>query len=215
MKSNSDIKISKVIQDHIKMVGKEVLEIGCGDGRISKHLVKMVGQLTSIDPDTRRIQTAKGSSAKITFQVGSGEDPGFANNSFDFVIFTLSLHHQNSRKALSEAKRVLRQHGKIIVVEPIPEGEVERVFSFLIDEDQSKGDAQKAICDSALNLDKEVGFNAEWTFADRKDLLESVFEYYEMIYDRNIASDVVRFLGPKIEEKPIVLEDLMVLQVLS
>ena len=215
MNNNSDIKISDAIQSHVEMMGKAVLEIGCGHGRISTHLVKMTGQLTAIDPDKKRIQTAKDCVPEAIFQVGSGEKLRFNNNSFDFVIFTLSLHHQNSGKALREAKRVLKPHGKVVVVEPLPSGEIEQVFSFLTDENKSKHDAQKAICDSSLNLEKEVPVAAEWFFSDRDDLLKSIFEYYEMSYDKRKSSDVVRFLGSKIEEAPIVIDDSMILQVLS
>ncbi|MCP4283089.1 MAG: class I SAM-dependent methyltransferase [Gammaproteobacteria bacterium] len=79
---------------------KTVLEIGCGDGRISKLFTKITDNLIGIDPEEKKIKAAQVNIPKGKFLIGSGGNLVFSNEYFDFVIFTLSLRHQDSRKAL-------------------------------------------------------------------------------------------------------------------
>jgi len=55
----------------------------------------------------------------------------FPDGHFDLVVFTLSLHHQQSSLALGEAVRVLRKGGRVVIVEPKNGGEVGQVFGLL------------------------------------------------------------------------------------
>ena len=131
---------------------------------------------------------------------------------FDLVIFTLSLHHQNSQKAIAEADRVLKDDGKILVIEPVIEGEIERLFASLYDENENKIEAQHAINTSGLVLERSETFEAEWIFEDKDDLIASPFEYYEMPFDSKIASEMLSLFGEKIKANPVILTDLMVFQ---
>jgi hypothetical protein len=101
------------------------------------------------------------------------------------------------------------------VVEPVAEGEVEKLFALLIDEDQAKYAAQKAILNSDLNIDKAQVFHAKWIFENIEDLKKSPFDYYEMEFDSQIAKRIVEQVGKKVDSVPIVLEDLMIIQSLS
>ena len=38
--------------------GKRLLEIGCGNGRITRHLAQFAAHITAIDPDKDRVATA-------------------------------------------------------------------------------------------------------------------------------------------------------------
>lgn len=215
MKTDSDHRIAEEIFQIVEMKGKKVLEIGCGNGRISSLLAPKVDELVAIDPDKLRIDEARGRDLGVEFCVGSGEDLNFPNNVFDVIIFTLSLHHQNSVQALNESKRVLKNGGSILVVEPLVEGEIEKLLSILINEDQAKHDAQKAIFESGLSIDQSQTFTAKWHFDDIADLQKSPFDYYEMEYDIQVAEKLLDVVGEKAGSNPIVLEDLMIIQLLS
>ena len=212
MKEFSDQKIYLKIIKYADLKNKKVLEIGCGNGRISSFLAKQPKLLVAIDPDEKKIEQAQNGDYGIDFKIGSGEELDFPDSCFDLVIFTLSLHHQNSKKAISEACRVLNSKGQILVIEPVIEGEIEQLFAFLYNENNEKRKAQKAIIDSNLSIvDSEV-FTAEWVFKDKEDLLQSTFKYYDMTFDPDIASQMCNFLGDKINLKPIVLLDSMIVQ---
>jgi 2-polyprenyl-3-methyl-5-hydroxy-6-metoxy-1,4-benzoquinol methylase len=80
------------------ITGKRVLEIGCGDGRLTRRYADSAGHVTAIDPYADSIARAKENlpdalRARVEFQHTSFE--GFAAASapsvFDMVILSWSL----------------------------------------------------------------------------------------------------------------------------
>ena len=59
MKDNSDKVIYEKIIKYGELRNKKVLEIGCGDGRISSLLTAESDSLVAIDPDENAIDIAK------------------------------------------------------------------------------------------------------------------------------------------------------------
>mgnify|MGYP001812161870 CR=1 FL=1 len=215
METDSDHRIAQQILASENLEGRDVLEVGCGNGRISSLLIQSSCRLTAIDVDERLITEAASRVSGVTFVLGSGGKLNFPDNSFDVVVFTLSLHHQDSVQALSEAKRVLKQDGKIVVVEPVEDGEVEKLFALVVNENQEKRDAQRAILSCGLKLTQAQTFLAEWTFENIADLQRSTFDFYEMEYDPGIAQKMVELIGDKASFVPITLVDRMTIQILQ
>ena len=87
--------------------GSRLLEIGCGDGRITAQLAGKATCLVAVDPSAEDLLNAARRVDKALFSRASGVQLPFADRSFDTVLFTLSLHHQDSRLALKEAGRVV------------------------------------------------------------------------------------------------------------
>jgi ubiquinone/menaquinone biosynthesis C-methylase UbiE len=121
MKEHSDQKTYEKTVKHLYLKNKNVLEIRCGDGRISSYLSKESESFIAVDPDEKKIRPAKTHIPGVDFRIGSGKELNFPDSFFDLVIFPLSLHHQNSQKAISEATRVLRNGGQLLVVEAATE----------------------------------------------------------------------------------------------
>lgn len=215
MNECSGLKIFDKILEYTDLNNLKTLEIGCGTGRISSLLSSKTNLLFAIDPDEHAIQKARANVSGVDFRTGSGEALDFSTDSFDIVIFTLSLHHQNPQKALREAMRVLRADGIILVIEPIPDGEIEVLFSFLHNENKEKAVAQNCIDSSGLTTVKSELFTADWVFEDKTDLFNSVFKYYDMPFDYDAAEEMSNFLGEKINSNPIVCKDKMIIQCLQ
>ena len=194
------------------MADRQVLEVGCGDGRITTLLANHSETLIAIDPDPDMLKEARSNVSGVDFREANGEDLPFSDSSFDIVLFTLSLHHQDSAVALGEARRVLKDGGLILVVEPAHDGEVEQVFTLVHDETRAKEQAQLAIRDSGLILEKEETVYAQWQFDDKDELCQSLFDYYAMDFDSDIADRIAELLGAKSESSPIVLEDILIIQ---
>ena len=112
------------IRQHLALDGKNVLEVGCGDGRVSVMLAPLVRSLVAIDPDEIRLTKARRKVSGVDFRPGSGENLEFSDDTFDIVAFTFSLHHPTRTMALSEERRVLTQGGKALILEPAIEGEM-------------------------------------------------------------------------------------------
>lgn len=214
MEENSDQKIFEKILQFSRLDEEKILEVGCGDGRITSLLADKTKKITAIDPDADSIKKAIQKKTGIDFRVGSGENLEFPDDQFDLIIFTLSLHHQNSRSALKEAHRVLKQNGAVLVIEPLKEGEVEKVCSIVQDETIEKEMAQKAIKDSAFLIKYSEIFDAQWRFEDIKDLYTWLSDYYQTTVDKRISRQIADILNG-IPAEQILLQDAMIIQLLK
>lgn len=114
----------RAIERHLSFKGKDVLEIGCGDGRFTSKFFDKPRSLVAIDPDSDAVRIAETkipsrSSHKVRLGVGEAEKLGFPPGSFDAVIFTWSLCCvQDAKKSLEEAHRVLRAGGTLVNIMP-------------------------------------------------------------------------------------------------
>lgn len=107
--------------------GKDVLEIGCGDGTRLSEVARISKSWIGIDPDRESIREANENRVSVNteFIEGRAEDLTWPGSTFDVVMFTLSLHHMDidaMPAAVDEAVRVLRPGGSVIFVEPVSEG---------------------------------------------------------------------------------------------
>ncbi|MEM7802231.1 MAG: class I SAM-dependent methyltransferase, partial [Chloroflexota bacterium] len=195
---------------------KEILEIGCGDGRITKLLAESSDSVYAIDPDSERVRLAQQAAPNASVAVGSGEDLHFEANRFDLVIFTLSLHHHSDRlRALNEAARVVKPNGKILVIEPVADGELERVFAFINDEEAVLAETQAIISGSRFAVVRDMTFTANWIFDDAQEVCTILFDQYDLDFDHKIASKVYDFMGDKVDQKPVILVDKLRAQVIQ
>jgi len=86
------------------------LEIGVGTGRFAQPL----GVAFGIDPSKKMLEIAKKRGIK-TF-VGKGENLPFADNEFDYVLIVITICFvKNPERVISEARRVLKNNGKLII----------------------------------------------------------------------------------------------------
>jgi SAM-dependent methyltransferase len=94
-------------------VGAEVLEIGCGDGRVACELLKRGYRVTGVDSDPEVV--AKAQERGVPAVVGSW--PEFDGNaSFDAIAFTRSLHHINPLdEAIVHARGLLNPEGLLLI----------------------------------------------------------------------------------------------------
>jgi ubiquinone/menaquinone biosynthesis C-methylase UbiE len=77
--------------------GKHVIEIGCGDGRLSLRLASLgLKQLEALDPDTKLIRTARKNlrekyAERIHYKAGSAENLKYPTSTFDIAVFSWVL----------------------------------------------------------------------------------------------------------------------------
>ena len=215
MKYDSSRVIINKILDHTELNKKMILEIGCGNGRITQEIACFAHHAVGIDPNFEKVNHAKANNANIDFLLGRGEELSFEDESFDCLIYTLSLHHhQDPVAALMEAKRVVKNSGKIVIIEPCADGEVEKLFDIFHNEYDSKIFAQKAIDDSCLKIMSSEYFAATWIFDDADEICDYLSDYFKIFPDINIKYQVIDCLKDKSSNKPIVLEDRMIIHTL-
>ncbi|MGA2820795.1 MAG: methyltransferase domain-containing protein [Anaerolineales bacterium] len=75
---------------------KRVLDIGCGDGRLSLRLARLGALVHGIDPDRKLILKARTGlpnhlAARVRYRVGKAGGLAFRGESFDLVVFSWSF----------------------------------------------------------------------------------------------------------------------------
>jgi ubiquinone/menaquinone biosynthesis C-methylase UbiE len=86
----------RLIQRLVRLKGRSVLELGCGDGRLTRQFASLASRVVAIEPDparialARRAATAEGIS-NVTFRVGSAERMRIGGGPFDVALFSWSL----------------------------------------------------------------------------------------------------------------------------
>lgn len=119
--------IAKKVKD-----AEAILEIGCGDCRLTSFLAQRTGHdLVGIDITDEKFPKAKenaqhlGIANLVNYIKGNAERLSlFLTKKFDAVISMYVLHElERPLKVLEEAKRVLKENGKIIIVD-FPKGSI-------------------------------------------------------------------------------------------
>lgn len=80
----------------LPLKGATVLEIGCGDGRLTRRIAGPARAVEALDPDAEGIARARRLlptrlAEKVRFRVGSGERLPFGGGSFPVAITSWSL----------------------------------------------------------------------------------------------------------------------------
>jgi SAM-dependent methyltransferase len=207
MREDSEQRTLAAITATVDLRGHRVLEIGCGDGRVTAMLAGIPATMTGIEPDAGCLRRAGKRVPGADFVAGSGQALPFFSNAFDTVIFTLSLHHQDSGNALAEAGRVLEEDGCIVAIEPEPDGDIERLCCLVEDESRELADAAAAMAGPPFRITCNETFSTRWVFDDRADLVDWLFSYYHHPRDPAVVREVDRFLGNRIYHRPLALRD--------
>jgi len=103
--------------------GERVLDIGSGPGFLACEMASAVGpsgSVTGIDPSQDMLSLAAGrdAPAHVTFGPGDATDLPFADGTFDVVTSTQVYEYvADMPRALSEAHRVLRRGGRLLVLD--------------------------------------------------------------------------------------------------
>lgn len=76
--------------------GARVLEMGCGDGRLTAGLAEEANRVVAFDPDAEAVEKARVAlpdelAERVSFRVASAEQLEIAPGSFDLVVFSWSL----------------------------------------------------------------------------------------------------------------------------
>lgn len=86
----------RLIQRFVKFKGRRVLEIGCGDGRLTRQFAPLASTVLAIEPDAAQIRLARRMAAaegitNVSFRVGGAERMRFGGGAFDIALFSWSL----------------------------------------------------------------------------------------------------------------------------
>jgi hypothetical protein len=136
----------------LHLAGSAALDIGCGDGKFTRFLARSGAQATGLDVNSRILvragNKARDENLDIAWVEGRAEDLPFANDSFDVVVFSNSLHHvapAMMNRAIAESARVVRPRGELYVMEPVAEGPYFEATRLINDERTVRNLARDAV----------------------------------------------------------------------
>ena len=102
--------------------GRRTLDLGCGEGRLSRDLKLLGHEVVGIDGSPTMIAAARELDAEQEFHVADAAALPFSDSSFDLVVAFMSLQDVDDyRGAISEAARVLEAGGRLClaIVHPL------------------------------------------------------------------------------------------------
>tara|TARA_Y100000994_G_scaffold52856_1_gene42276 strand:+ start:5443 stop:6219 length:777 start_codon:yes stop_codon:yes gene_type:complete len=114
----------KIMQQHVKIKDKIILDLGCGLGEYVRAFSREGGIAIGCDIESSRVFEANQRSihhenSRTTFLVAEGEMLPFLDNSLDIVVMNEVIEHvNNDHTTLREISRVLRNEGSCIIFAP-------------------------------------------------------------------------------------------------
>jgi ubiquinone/menaquinone biosynthesis C-methylase UbiE len=85
-----------LIERYVGLEGRRILEIGCGDGRLTRQFAPLASSVVAIEPDAAKIALARRLAAiegtsNVSFRVGSAQQIRLGGDPFEVALFSWSL----------------------------------------------------------------------------------------------------------------------------
>lgn len=139
-----------VIVETLALEGKRVIDVGCGDGHLVRHMTKHGAHVLGVECSPRQLAKAHAVEkvADEAIVEGVGQALPAPDGAADVVVFFNSLHHvprEVMAQALAEAARVLKPGGMVYVSEPLAEGLFYQTCRPIDDEAEVRAAAHQAL----------------------------------------------------------------------
>ncbi len=197
------------IRDILSPSAGDVLEVGCGDGRLTGELSSISDSVLGLEPDPASIDKARHLLENgVKLVLGSGESIPLKDNSVDTVVFSLSLHHHpDPGNALTQARRVLKEGGRILVLEPGSGSTINRCFRIIHNEDEACDRAAEAVKDCGARLEGQGSFTSTWQFDDFEEMVGYLYSYFDFEPEQHQVDAMKDIMDGKVNDDPFDIED--------
>jgi SAM-dependent methyltransferase len=106
-----------MIRDHARIDGARALDVGCGVGMYTAHMVQAGGRAVGVELEWARAQTARRGGLAVA--IAQGEALPFPDRAFDTVLLHEVLEHvADDRATVREGVRLLVPGGRIVAFVP-------------------------------------------------------------------------------------------------
>lgn len=104
--------------------GRMVLDVGCGQGDLTLHLLQQGARVTALDVSPGMVDVVRRRAQQISAEAGMLatvaaplEQSGLPDAAFDLVLGKFILHHVDIASGATELRRLLRPGGRAIFIE--------------------------------------------------------------------------------------------------
>jgi ubiquinone/menaquinone biosynthesis C-methylase UbiE len=100
-----------------------IADLGAGEGTLSQLLARRAKKVIAIDNSEKMVEFGSNLAREhgcknLEYRLGDIEDPPIEHGSVDLALFSQALHHASSpQKAVSAAHRILRNGGRVVVLD--------------------------------------------------------------------------------------------------
>ena len=100
-----------------------IADLGAGEGTLSQLLARRAKKVIAIDNSEKMVEFGSNLAREhgcenLEYRLGDIEDPPIEHESVDLALFSQALHHASSpQKAVSAAHRILRDGGRVVVLD--------------------------------------------------------------------------------------------------
>lgn len=115
---NHNIQYHGVLLDAVPVTARRALDVGCGEGLLTRELAGRGAEVVGIDSDAPSIERARGhpGGRGVTYLEGDFLSYPFEPESFDALVSVAALHHMDAPTALARMRRLLRPGGMLGIV---------------------------------------------------------------------------------------------------
>ncbi len=115
---NHNIHYHPVILDAVPSRCQRVLDVGCGEGTLTRELRQLIPEVVGIDSDHASIEAAQAhpDAGDIQYIEGDALTSEIESQSFDLITAVASLHHVDAERGLVHLKDLLRTGGVLAVI---------------------------------------------------------------------------------------------------
>ena len=143
------LTLVQALEGVIEPAGKTIVDVGCGDGALVRHFVRLGAHAIGVEVSEGQLERARAQAENGgTYMVANGENLPFADASAGAILYMKSFHHLPVAAmplALSEAARVLAPGGRLVAIEPLAEGSFFEVTRLIEDETEVRAAAYAAL----------------------------------------------------------------------
>ena len=207
-----------LVEEHQPLLGKNVLELACGTGVVTKELANYVlpnGSITALDINKEMLSLAKEKcerwSSKINFIEGSADALALSDEKVDLVICQQGFQFfPNKRIAASEIYRVLKKGGKATITTWCEVSKCQ-IFDAVCKSLESLGHHEISQT-MRVPFDHLSGDELLKVFENQSFSNIKVIEKSKKLYLENGTSDVIRFayatpIGPMLNKLSLEVQE--------